>query len=159
MTYDRFRETMRKFGTEAPTTESLCKDCGLNWGSHSDHYCPSNLPPPEMPRAIPTEMTSLKEIKQRLATIEQGQDKLEARIDAVAIGQGVLCERLDALTEQVKMVGCVVQNGQMQAHDQAEHNFQAINAWAEDTVKRLDAIFNAATQPGKPKAKRRQERA
>jgi len=46
-----------------------------------------------------TELTSLKEIKQRLAAIEQAQ--------------GVLCERLDALA-------AIVQNGQMQEHKNLE---------------------------------------
>lgn len=53
---------------------------------------------------FPTEMTSLLEIKQRLAAIEQKIDTLAINqvqvckgIDGILAGQSVLCERLDSL--------------------------------------------------------------
>ena len=64
-------EMLRKFGSEHPDNNTPCADCLEPYGGHSGHYCPSNLPPPEIPRAKPTEMTSLREIRAALTRIEQ----------------------------------------------------------------------------------------
>jgi hypothetical protein len=62
--------------------------------ARADCICFQKAPPYQPPVA-----TQLGRIESLLAAIEQGQARLEQRIEAVAIGQNVLCEQLDAFKQ------------------------------------------------------------
>ena len=99
-------ETLRKFGTEDPTVNMICQECGKTWGLHSGHYCPNNLPPPEMPRATYTEMTSLKQIKAKLDTLAENDGKLLAALNELSgqikgLGDG-LADEIAGLRKEIQ---------------------------------------------------------
>lgn len=61
-------EILRKFMTEFPTLAAICGDCGKTFAVHDSWECPKN------PQRVvaPTEMTSLREIKDKLDDLKAG---------------------------------------------------------------------------------------
>jgi hypothetical protein len=87
-------ETYRKFATEEPTPNTICRDCGEVYSWHyGNDQCPSK-------QEKPTEMTSLTQIKAKLDALNQRMDMgfgaYFDKLTEVAESQGKLLAALNS---------------------------------------------------------------